>query len=97
MDIPPDVSRPLDWNLSPHGAAQLARGVEARHVATGGPRHEMGSVSIAAGLDSRGEIEARLAERQLAAVIAGLPPDIRPAVPDLSAYDRLLARRPRQA
>jgi hypothetical protein len=96
MDIPPDASRPLSWDLSPDVAAQLARAVDDLHEATGQPRHEIVSAVIATDLGSREEIEARLAERRLAAVIAGLPPDTRPAAPDLSAYDELLAHRPQQ-
>lgn len=94
MDIPPDAPRQLGWDLGPEVAAQLASAVDDLHEATGRPRHEIVSAVIAVGLSYREEIEARLAERQLAAVIASLPSDSRPTAPDLLAYDRLLGRRP---
>jgi hypothetical protein len=92
MDLPRDTSDPPAWDLSPETAARLAEAVDGLHAATGQPRQEVLAAILAAGLDHREEIEARLAERRLSAAIAGLPPDTRPA-PDLSPYDQLLTHR----
>ena len=92
MDHPHDTTGLPAWDLIPQIAARLAETVDSLHTATGQPHHEILAAVIGAGLDHHEEIESRLAERHLAAVIAALPPDTRPA-PDLSAHDNLLTRR----
>jgi hypothetical protein len=83
-------------DLDPCTAGRLAQAVSGLHAATGAPPREIFAAIIRAGLENQDAVRDHLAGQHLEAVIAALPPDTR-ALPDMSAYDRLLTRPARPA